>query len=34
MIKVEKGADGKPVMKTATKVLSDHADAYGKDCKL
>ena len=34
MIKVEKGADGKPVMKTAKKVLSDHADAYGKDCKL
>ena len=34
MIKVERGADGKPVMKTATKVLSDHADAYGKDCKL
>jgi branched-chain amino acid transport system substrate-binding protein len=33
-LKVEKGADGAPVLKTSGKVLSNHADAYAKDCKL
>nr|WP_047572938.1 ABC transporter substrate-binding protein [Methylobacterium sp. ZNC0032] len=34
-LKVEKGADGAPVLKTTgTKVLSNHGDVYAKDCKL
>ncbi|MBA4221455.1 MAG: ABC transporter substrate-binding protein [Methylobacterium sp.] len=33
-LKVEKGADGAPVLKTEGKVLSNHSDAYAKDCKL
>lgn len=33
-LKVEKGADGAPVLKTSGKVLSNHGDAYAKDCKL
>ncbi|MCP4565372.1 MAG: ABC transporter substrate-binding protein [Bosea sp.] len=33
-LKVEKGADGVPVLKTSGKVLSNHGDAYAKDCKL
>ncbi|MDR6830589.1 branched-chain amino acid transport system substrate-binding protein [Bosea robiniae] len=34
-LKVEKGADGTPILKTTgTKVLSNHGDVYAKDCKL
>ena len=33
-LKVEKGPDGGPVLKTVDKVLSDHGDVYAKDCKL
>jgi branched-chain amino acid transport system substrate-binding protein len=33
-LKVEKGADGTPVLKTTGKVLSNHGDVYAKDCKL
>lgn len=33
-IKVEKGADGNLALKTVGKILSDHGDAYAKDCKL
>jgi branched-chain amino acid transport system substrate-binding protein len=33
-LKVEKGADGKPAIVTKTKVLSNHADVYAKDCKM
>ena len=33
-LQVEKGADGKPVLKTVGKVLSNHGDVYAKDCKL
>lgn len=34
-LKVEKGADGAPILKTTgTKVLSNHGDVYAKDCKL
>jgi branched-chain amino acid transport system substrate-binding protein len=33
-LKAEKGADGTPVLKTIGKVLSNHGDAYAKDCKL
>jgi branched-chain amino acid transport system substrate-binding protein len=33
-LRVEKGPDGKPVIKTVGKVLSAHGDAYAKDCKL
>lgn len=33
-LKVEKGADGAPVLKTSGKVLSNHGDAYAKECKL
>ena len=34
-LKVEKGADGAPMLKTTgTKVLSNHGDVYAKDCKL
>ncbi|THF59067.1 ABC transporter substrate-binding protein [Ollibium composti] len=30
----EKGADGKMVLKTEKKVLSDHSDVYAADCKM
>jgi len=33
-VKVEKGADGKLVIKTGAKVLSAHGDVYAKDCKM
>lgn len=33
-LKVEKGADGKPVLKTVGKVLTGHGDAYAAQCKL
>ena len=33
-IRVEKDADGKPVIKTIGKILSNRGDAYSKDCKL
>jgi len=33
-LKVEKGADGAPILKTVGKVLSNHGDVYAKDCKL
>ena len=33
-MRVEKGADGKPFIKTVGKVFSNHGDAYAKDCKL
>jgi len=33
-LRVEKGSDGKPVIKTVGKILSNHGDAYAKDCKL
>ena len=33
-IRVEKDASGKPVIKTIGKIMSDHGDAYAKDCKL
>ena len=33
-IRVDKDASGKPVIKTIGKILSDHGDAYSKDCKL
>ncbi len=32
--RVEKDAGGKPVIKTISKILSNHGDAYSKDCKL
>ncbi len=32
--RVEKDASGKPVLKTLGKVMSNHADAYAKDCKI
>lgn len=32
--KVEKDADGKPAIRSTTKVLTDHGDVYSKDCKL
>jgi branched-chain amino acid transport system substrate-binding protein len=32
--KVEAGADGKPVILTKGKVLSNHGDAYAKDCRM
>lgn len=32
--KVDKDAQGKPVIKTTAKVLSNHGDVYAKDCKL
>ncbi|HXP30318.1 MAG TPA: ABC transporter substrate-binding protein [Stellaceae bacterium] len=31
---VVKGADGKPMVKTVAKILTDHVDAYAKDCHL
>jgi branched-chain amino acid transport system substrate-binding protein len=33
-LKVEKDASGKPIIKTLGKVMSNHGDAYAKDCKL
>ena len=33
-MRVEKGLNRLPVIKTIGKVLSDHGDAYAKDCKL
>ncbi len=33
-LRVEKGADGKPVIKTVGKIMSNHGDAYAKECKL
>jgi len=33
-LKAEKGADGKLELVTKSKILSDHSDAYAKDCKL
>jgi len=33
-LKVEKGADGKPVIVTKGKVLTNHGDAYAKDCRM
>lgn len=32
--RVEKGPDGKPIIKTLGKIMSNHGDAYSKDCKL
>ncbi|MEW6644089.1 MAG: ABC transporter substrate-binding protein [Pseudomonadota bacterium] len=32
-LKAEKSADGKLVLNTKGKILSDHGDAYAKDCK-
>ncbi|MDX3805752.1 ABC transporter substrate-binding protein [Bosea thiooxidans] len=33
-LEAQKGPDGKPVLKTIGKVLSNHGDVYAKDCKL
>ncbi len=33
-LKVEKGPDGAPVLKTSGKVLSNHGDVYAAQCKL
>jgi len=33
-LKVEKTLDGKLVLNTKDKILSDHGDAYAKDCKI
>lgn len=33
-LKAEKGGDGKLALNTKKKILSDHGDAYAKDCKL
>ena len=33
-IKVDKAADGTLALKTVGKILSDHGDAYAKDCRL
>lgn len=33
-LKVEKGADGKPVLKTIGNVFRDHGDAYAAECKM
>ena len=33
-LKVEKDASGKPIIKTVGKIMSNHGDAYAKDCKL
>ncbi len=33
-LKAEKGADGKMVLKTDTKVLTAHSDSYAADCKM
>jgi branched-chain amino acid transport system substrate-binding protein len=32
--KVEKGSDGRPMIKSLQKVLTNHGDVYAKDCKL
>ncbi len=32
--KVEKDPQGKPVIKSTSKVLTNHGDVYAKDCKL
>jgi len=34
MLKVEKGDDGKPVLRTVEKILTNHSDAYAALCKL
>ncbi|MCK8787051.1 ABC transporter substrate-binding protein [Roseomonas sp. NAR14] len=34
MLKVERGADGKPALVTKAKILSDHGDAYAAQCRL
>jgi branched-chain amino acid transport system substrate-binding protein len=31
---VEKGADGKPFIATKGNVLTNHGDAYAKDCRM
>ncbi|MBT1154080.1 ABC transporter substrate-binding protein [Aminobacter anthyllidis] len=33
-LKVEKGEDGKPFLKTVGDILKDHGDAYAADCKM
>ncbi|WP_269932895.1 ABC transporter substrate-binding protein [Aminobacter sp. HY435] len=33
-LKVEKGDDGKPMLKTVGEVLKDHGDAYAAECKM
>ena len=33
-LKVERGDDGKPVLKTVGEVFADHGDAYSAACKL
>ena len=33
-LKAEKGADGKMVLKTESKVLTAHGDSYAADCKM
>ncbi len=33
-LKVEKGEDGKPFLKTVGDILKDHGDAYAVDCKM
>ena len=33
-LKVEKGEDGKPVLKTVGEVFKDHGDAYADQCKM
>jgi len=33
-LRVEKGSGGKPVLKTIGKIMSNHGDAYAKECKL
>ncbi|MCA0274420.1 MAG: ABC transporter substrate-binding protein [Proteobacteria bacterium] len=33
-LKVEKGADGKPMLKTVGDVFKDHGDAYSAECKM
>jgi branched-chain amino acid transport system substrate-binding protein len=32
--RVEKDASGKPIIKTLGKIMSNHGDAYAKDCKI
>ncbi|WP_378942122.1 ABC transporter substrate-binding protein [Mesorhizobium sp. ANAO-SY3R2] len=33
-LRVEKGTDGKPVLKTVGEVFKDHGDAYAAECKM
>jgi branched-chain amino acid transport system substrate-binding protein len=33
-LKVEKGSDGKPVLKTVGEVFKDHGDVYAAECKM